>query len=59
LLGRDPKAAAHAAVWFEMDGPHTLEKLHQALEVLTDYLQFCHRNQLDPLAPTSPALFLA
>lgn len=59
LLGRDPKAAAHAAVWFEMDGPHTIEKLGEALEVLADYLQFCHRNTLDPLAPTSPALFLA
>lgn len=58
LLGRDPMAAAHCAVWFELDGPRTLEKLNDALEVLADYLQFCARENLDPLAPTSPALFL-
>jgi hypothetical protein len=58
LLGRDPMAAAHCAVWFELDGPRTLEKFNDALEVLTDYLQYCSRHALDPLAPTSPALFL-
>lgn len=58
LLGNDPMAAAHCAVWFELDGPHTLEKLHESLEVLADYLQFCARENLDPLAPTSPRLFL-
>ena len=58
LLDRDPAAAGRAAVWFELDGPRTAEKLAEALEVAWDYLQFCHRNRLDPLAPTSPRLFL-
>lgn len=59
LLGRDPRAAAHCAVWFELDGPRTVEKLNDGLEVLMDYLQYCARHRLDPLAPTSPALFLS
>jgi hypothetical protein len=36
-----------------------MEKLNDALEVLADYLQYCARNNLDPLAPTSPALFFS
>ncbi len=59
LLSAEPLAAGHCAVWFELDGKETLEHLGNGLEVLTDYLQFCARQNLDPLDPTVPAQFLA
>lgn len=59
LLSPEPLAAGHCAVWFELDGKETIEHLNSGLEVLTDYLQFCARQQLDPLDPQVPAQFLA
>lgn len=59
LLSAEPLAAGHCAVWFELDGKETLEHLGNGLEVLTDYLQFCARQNLDPLDPAVPAQFMA
>ncbi|MBS1150002.1 MAG: hypothetical protein H6Q89_1700 [Myxococcaceae bacterium] len=59
LLSAEPVAAGHCAVWFELDGKETLEHLGNGLEVLTDYLQFCARQNLDPLDPAVPAQFMA
>ena len=59
LLSAEPLAAGHCAVWFELDGKETVEHLNNGLEVLTDYLQFCARQNLDPLDPQVPAQFLA
>ena len=59
LLSAEPLAAGHCAVWFELDGKESLEKLHDGLDVLTDYLQFCARQNLDPLDPSVPAQFMA
>jgi hypothetical protein len=58
LLSPEPLAAGHCAVWFELDGKETSEHLQNGLEVLTDYLQFCARENLDPLDPLVPAQFL-
>ena len=58
LLSAEPLAAAHCAVWFELDGKETVEHLGNGLEVLTDYLQFCARQNLDPLDPAVPAQFM-
>ncbi len=59
LLSAEPLAAGHCAVWFELDGKETLEHLGTGLEMLTDYLQYCARQNLDPLDPAVPAQFLA
>lgn|GEM_PF-2185172 len=59
LLSAEPLAAGHAAVWFELDGKETLEHLGNGLDVLTDYLQFCARENLDPLDPSVPGQFMA
>ncbi len=59
LLSAEPLAAGHCAVWFELDGKETLEHLGTGLEVLTDYLQFCARENLDPLDPAVPSQFMA
>ncbi len=59
LLSAEPLAAGHSAVWFELDGKETLDHLGDGLEVLTDYLQFCARESLDPLDPLVPAQFLS
>jgi hypothetical protein len=58
LLSAEPQAAGHCAVWFELDGKETLDHLSNGLEVLTDYLQFCARQNLDPLDPQVPGRFL-
>jgi hypothetical protein len=58
LLSAEPLAAGHCAVWFELDGKETLEHLENGLDVLTDYLQFCARENLDPLDPSVPAQFM-
>jgi hypothetical protein len=58
MLSAEPLAAGHCAVWFELDGKETLEHLGNGLEVLTDYLQFCARENLDPLDPQVPAQFM-
>ena len=58
LLSPEPLAAGHCAVWFELDGKETVEHLHTGLEMLTDYLQFCARQSLDPLDPQVPGQFL-
>ncbi len=58
LLSAEPLAAGHAAVWFELDGKETLEHLGNGLDVLTDYLQFCARENLDPLDPAVPGQFM-
>lgn len=50
LLAPTPEAAGRSAVWFELDGPPTQEALARGLELLTEFLAFCARNQLDPLA---------
>lgn len=59
LLSAEPLAAGHCAVWFELDGKETLEKLGDGLDVLTDYLQYCARENLDPLDPAVPGQFMA
>lgn len=58
LLTPDPLAAGHAAVWFALDGPETLQTLHSAMETLQDFLQFCARNTKDPLSADAAAEFL-
>lgn len=58
MLSPEPLAAGHCAVWFELDGKESLEHLSNGLEVLTDYLQFCARENLDPLDPAVPAQFM-
>lgn len=58
LLSLDAEAAGRAAVWFELDGPETLEHLQSALETLADFLQFCARAGLSPLDQKAPARFL-
>lgn len=49
LLAPTPAAAGHAAVWFELDGPETRETLAKGLDVVTRFLAYCHREQVDPL----------
>jgi hypothetical protein len=58
LLSPEPGAAGRCAVWFELDGKESVEHLNNGLEVLTDYLQFCARQNLDPLDPAVPGQFL-
>src|SRR5262249_15633370 len=58
LLAADAPAAGRAAVWFELDGPETLERLQVGLEVVADFLQFCARERLDPLDGGAQAQFL-
>jgi hypothetical protein len=48
-LSTDPRAAAHAAVWFELDGPQTTAALAKGLGLLTEYLAFCLREGHDPV----------
>jgi hypothetical protein len=42
-------AAAHVAVWFELDGPQTRAALGLGLALLVDFLGYCHRQGRDPL----------
>lgn len=49
LLSPTPEAAGRAAVWFELDGPETREALNRGLALLTEFLAYCARNELDPL----------
>ncbi|MBL8957067.1 MAG: hypothetical protein JNK82_40210 [Myxococcaceae bacterium] len=49
LLSADAGAAGRAAVWFELDGPETIEHLQTGLEVVQDFLQYCAREGKDPL----------
>jgi hypothetical protein len=58
LLSGDAAAGGRAAVWFELDGPETLEHLQTGLEVVADFLQFCARGKLDPLDTASVEQFL-
>lgn len=57
FLAASPLSAAHAAVWFELDGPQTQEALHRGLELLVGYLAWCHRAQKDPLSDETMAKF--
>ena len=58
LLSTDAEAAGRAASWFELDGAETVEHLQNALEVVTDFLQFCAREGLSPLDEQAPDRFL-
>jgi hypothetical protein len=58
LISADVEAAGRAAVWFELDGPETLEHLQVGLEVVADFLQFCAREKLDPLDGEAQSQFL-
>lgn len=58
LLSPNTRAAGHAAVWFELDGAHTLVALQKGLEVLTKYVAWCATEQKDPLDRTAQAEFL-
>lgn len=58
LLSSNPRAAGHGAVWFELDGPKTLESLQRGLEVLTSYVAWCATQRRDPLDRTAQAEFL-
>ena len=58
LLSTNPRAAAHGAVWFEMDGPETLEALQRGLEMLMGYVTWCARERRDPLDAAAQAEFL-
>ena len=58
LLSADPGAAGRAAVWFHLDGDQTLEHLQAGLEVVQDFLQFCARQNRDPLDGASADEFL-
>ncbi len=57
LLTSPPDAAGRAAVWFELDGPDTREQLAKGLEVLTQYLAWCARENVDPLSTAAPRRF--
>ncbi len=58
LLSTDAGAAGRAAVWFELDGPETLEHLHVGLELVQDFLQYCARQGRDPLDGAAADEFL-
>ncbi|MBK7862243.1 MAG: hypothetical protein IPJ65_27275 [Archangiaceae bacterium] len=58
LLSGDGAAAGRAAVWFELDGPDTKANLATALEMVQDFLQFCSREQKDPLDAAAVDEFL-
>ncbi len=58
LVSNDPRAAGHAAVWFELDGPDTLSALHRGLDELTSFLAWCARARRDPLDLAAQADFL-
>lgn len=58
LLSPHPRSAAHGAVWFEMDGPETLEALQRGLTGLVAYLSWCTRERRDPTDPSAQAEFL-
>lgn len=58
LLSTNPRAAGHGAVWFEMDGPETLQALHRGLDVMTQYVAWCARERRDPLDRSAQAEFL-
>lgn len=59
LLVANPDAAGQAAVWFELDGPQTIEALQRGLELLVPFLAFCAREALDPLSPQAVAKYLS
>lgn len=58
LLSSNPRAAGHGAVWFELDGPETLEALQRGLEMLMGYLAWCARQKRDPLDESAQAEFV-
>lgn len=58
LLGKNARAAGHGAIWFELDGPKTLESLQRGLEMLTEFLTFCAREGRDPLDALAQAEFI-
>jgi hypothetical protein len=58
LLSSVPRAAGHAAMWFELDGPETVQALHRGLDVLTDFLGWCSRRRRDPLDSRAHSDFL-
>jgi hypothetical protein len=58
LLSANPRAAGHGAVWFEMDGPETLEALQRGLKMMMGYVSWCARERRDPLDVTAQAEFL-
>jgi hypothetical protein len=59
LLTTDVRAAGHAAVLFENDGPETTAEFAQVVEVVHHYLSFCAQKGLDPLQATVVDQFLA
>jgi hypothetical protein len=46
-------------VWFELDGAETCEHLQVGLEVVADFLQYCARQNKDPLDGAAADEFLA
>lgn len=58
LLSADGGAAGRAAVWFDLDGAETVEHLQVGLELVADYLQFCARQNKDPLDGAAADEFL-
>jgi len=58
-LAPDVEAAAHVAVWFELDGPETREALGRGLQLLADYLAFCSQQRAQPLDQPSVLAFVA
>lgn len=58
LLSTDAGAAGRAAVWFELDGPETLEHVQVGLELVQDFLQYCARQGRDPLDGTAADEFM-
>jgi hypothetical protein len=59
FMATTPVAAGHVAVWFELDGPKTMESLNHGLALAWDYVSFCHRAQKDPLNPATVAAYTA
>lgn len=57
LLSANPEAAGRAAVWFELDGAETREHLAKGLDLVTKFLAWCSRAQVDPLDPQAPKRF--
>lgn len=50
-------AAADVAVLFENDGPETRASFAVVVDLVRNYLLFCHRNHCDPAAPEAVERF--
>lgn len=56
-LTATPDAAGHAAVWFDLDGPETVQRLWEGLSPMFDFLAFCSRQKLDPTTMEARELY--